>query len=69
MLLELHTKWRSKIKMDQGGSFPEADDALRRTALPRSQTKIFISNMKPLFLLPFHYLPFLSINAWEDNAL
>ena len=38
-VLELHTSWRSKIKMDQGGSSSKANDILKGTAPPRSQTK------------------------------
>lgn len=43
-VLELHTSWRSKIKMAQGGSSSKANDILRWTAPPRSQTKSIAFN-------------------------
>ena len=33
-LLELHTYWRSKVKIDQGDSTPEAGNLLRWTVFP-----------------------------------
>lgn len=65
-LLELHSNWRSKIKINWGGSSPEADDSLRWTACPRLQIKNFIFNKKSLCLWPFCCLLSLSVNAWED---
>lgn len=68
-LLELRSSRRSKVKIDPGDSSPEADNALRWTALPGSRVKISVSNMKPLSLLPTCFLLLLPINAWGDNTI
>lgn len=55
------------MNTDYDGSSPEADTIMSWTALQRSQIKIFISNIKPLFF--FFYLLFLSVYARKDTAL